>query len=136
MLQRSFGRKNTLVKAVEALELINHCSKNEIPLRVLAATYTFPVIDKDRYSFFKTNRIPQATFFDIDEVADTSTPVPHTLPGLSQFHKQMAELDIAKDDVILVYDDFSVLGSSRAWWTFRTFGFKSWQPNSIKGTFL
>lgn len=34
----------------------------------------------------------------------------------------MAILDVKKDDDILLYDDFSICGSSRVWWTFKVFG--------------
>ena len=34
----------------------------------------------------------------------------------------MAKLDVTPNDDILLYDDFSICGSSRVWWTFKVFG--------------
>ena len=125
MLSNTFGTNNTFVSAKEALKLLEHCAPEGISLRVLATTYTFPVIDKDRFEFFKNTRIPNSTFLDIDEVADLTCGVPHTAPGPLEFAEFMSRLDIARDDVLLLYDDYSILGSSRAWFMMKAFGFKS-----------
>ena len=125
MLSKTFGRKNSLVSAQEALNLIKHCSPNNIPLRVLNTTYTFPVIDKDRFEFFNLKRIPNSTYFDIDAIADLTCGIPHTAPTTPEFEKFMKELDIAKNDVLLLYDDYSILGSSRVWFMMKHFGFQS-----------
>ena len=66
-----------------------------------------------------------ATYFDLDEVADKECGVPHTLPSSSALKMHLKDLDISVHDSILIYDDFSVLGSARAWWTFKVLGFKS-----------
>jgi thiosulfate/3-mercaptopyruvate sulfurtransferase len=124
MLAKTFGRKNTLLSAVEATKLIEYCQLNKISLRILATTYTFPVIDKDRFEFFQSKRIENATYLDIDEVADKNCGVPHTAPNVQEFSGFMKDLDVAKDDVLLLYDDYSVLGSSRAWYMMKAFGFK------------
>jgi thiosulfate/3-mercaptopyruvate sulfurtransferase len=127
MLGKVFGRKNTLVSAKQAKELIEYCG-DKIPLRILATTYTFPVIDKDRFEFFNTKRIPNSTYFDIDAVADLECGIPHTAPSISEFGKFMKDLDISKDDVLLLYDDYSILGSSRTWFMMKAFGFKGIFP--------
>lgn len=132
MLTKTFGRKNTLVSALEAFKLIEHCASQKIPLRVLGTTYTFPVIDKDRFESFESQRIESASFLDIDKVADLDCGIPHTAPGIKEFGQFMAELDVARDDVLLLYDDHSILGSSRAWFMMKAFGFKG----SCKGRCL
>ena len=119
-----FGRRNTLVKGHELMPLINHCLDSKLNLRLLSTTYTFPVIDKDRFELFEKTRIPNSTFLDIDVVADKSLNLPHMLPKPSDFNNFMKHHDISNQDVIFLYDDYSILGSARAWWMFKTFGFK------------
>lgn len=125
MLTKSFGRKNSLLSAKDALNLITFCKPENIPLRILATTYTFPVIDKDRFELFNLKRIPNSSYLDIDEVADLTCGIPHTAPSSEDFSTFMKNLDVAKDDVLLLYDDYSILGSSRAWFMMKSFGFQS-----------
>lgn len=44
------------------------------------------------------------------------------MPSQKDFRKYMEKLNIGIDDDIVLYDDFSVLGSARVWWTFQNFG--------------
>jgi len=70
-------------------------------------------------------RLPNARFFDIDKIADTSLNLPHMLPSIPEWADHMQRLNIGVNDVVICYDDHSILGSSRAWWTFKTFGIKN-----------
>jgi thiosulfate/3-mercaptopyruvate sulfurtransferase len=69
-------------------------------------------------------KVPGAVFFDIDEIADKKTWLPHMLPTTSLFAAKMDELGITNDDQLLVYDesDGQFVASARVWWTFRVFG--------------
>jgi thiosulfate/3-mercaptopyruvate sulfurtransferase len=60
--------------------------------------------------------------FDIDKIADKSSPLPHTLPAADQFQSQMQDLGIENDDHVIVYCDSVFLSSARAWWMLRLFG--------------
>jgi thiosulfate/3-mercaptopyruvate sulfurtransferase len=72
--------------------------------------------------------IPGAVFFDINGIADSSTDLPHMLPGPGQFGDAIGKLGIAETDTIVVYDCFDGAGiysAPRIWWTFRIFGAKN-----------
>lgn len=99
--------------------------RGQMPYRVINATYTFPVLEHDRFAAYDLERIPMATYLDIDEVADKSFGVPHTLPEEGVLGGHLKRLDVSVYDSVFVYDDFSVLGSTRAWWMFKALGFKS-----------
>jgi len=72
---------------------------------------------------FETKRIPNAIFFDIDEIADHSTELPHMIPSISDFEQTMDKLGISNDDHIVVYDKTELYNASaRVWWTFKVFG--------------
>ncbi|WYZ36213.1 hypothetical protein EsH8_XI_000096 [Colletotrichum jinshuiense] len=73
---------------------------------------------------FRERRIPGARFFDLDEVADKTSSIPHTLPDAGQFASAMTSLGITKDDTVVVYDTYElgITSAPRAAWTFKVFG--------------
>ncbi|WP_296316545.1 sulfurtransferase [Winogradskyella sp. UBA3174] len=71
-------------------------------------------------------RIPNARFFDIKKKFSTiSAPFPSTLPTAEQFQEEARLLGINEDSAVIVYDDKGIYSSARAWWLFKTFGFKN-----------
>ena len=64
-------------------------------------------------------------FFDLNAIADTSTDLPHMLPGPDQFGAAVGALGIAETDTIVVYDASGLYSAPRVWWTFRIFGAKN-----------
>lgn len=67
--------------------------------------------------------IADAIDFDIDEVADPSAPLAHTLPSDALFGEMAGALGISNADRIVVYDRSGIaLAAARAWWMFRVFG--------------
>lgn len=71
-------------------------------------------------------RIPKARFFDIKQkFSDTNAKFPSTLPSTEPFETEARALGISNDSFIVVYDDKGIYSSARAWWLFKTFGFKN-----------
>ena len=73
---------------------------------------------------FRKNRIPQARFFDLDEVKDPDSPYPHMLPTCEAFAEAMSNIGIRRDDTIVVYDteELGIFSAPRVGWTLRVFG--------------
>lgn len=73
---------------------------------------------------FKQAHIPNARFFDLDKIADTSSPYPHMLPSPEVFRDAMRELGIRKDDKVVIYDtaELGIFSAPRVAWTFQIFG--------------
>ena len=86
-------------------------------IRVVDATFFLPG-QGDAHAEFRKAHIPGAIFFDIDAIADPSTPLPHMLPGPDDFARTMAALGIASDDYVVAYG----LGGPRVWWSLRLMG--------------
>jgi thiosulfate/3-mercaptopyruvate sulfurtransferase len=80
---------------------------------------TPPVDTRSRYL---AKHIPGAIFFDIEELSDHSTPLPHMLPTPEDFSRSMSALGVGDDMTIVVYEQESVFSAPRAWWMLRTFG--------------
>jgi thiosulfate/3-mercaptopyruvate sulfurtransferase len=76
----------------------------------------------DTHSRYLDKHIPGAIFFDIDELSDHSTPLPHMLPTAEDFSRSMSALGVGDNMTIVVYEQEGVFSAPRAWWTLRTFG--------------
>ena len=73
---------------------------------------------------FKKSHLPNARFFDLEAVADTSSPYAHMLPSPQVFQEAMSALGIERDDRVVVYDtaELGILSAPRVAWTFQIFG--------------
>ena len=76
----------------------------------------------DTHSRYLDGHIPGALFFDIEELSDHSTPLPHMLPTPEDFSRSMSALGISDNSTIVIYEQEGVFSAPRAWWTLRTFG--------------
>jgi thiosulfate/3-mercaptopyruvate sulfurtransferase len=61
-------------------------------------------------------------FFDIDDVAELGTSLPHMIPSPERFAAKMAERGIGNGDRVVVYDAVGLSSAGRAWWMLRLFG--------------
>jgi len=91
-------------------------------LRVLDASFYLPSEGVDARARFADGHIPGARFFDIEEVADTETDLPHMLPTAGRFSRLVGGLGICNGDRVVVYDQKGIFSAPRAWWMFRLFG--------------
>jgi thiosulfate/3-mercaptopyruvate sulfurtransferase len=80
---------------------------------------TPPIDTRARYL---DNHIPGAIFFDIEELSDHTTPLPHMLPTPEDFSRSMSSLGLSDINTIVIYEQEGVFSAPRAWWTLRTFG--------------
>src|SRR5215472_8112464 len=64
-------------------------------LVVFDATKYLPNEDKDGRAEFLRAHIPGARYFDIDEVADTDTDLPHMVPTPGRFAKLLSAMGVS-----------------------------------------
>ena len=101
--------------------LLSHLSDPNI--KIIDATWHMPSSMKNAKKDFERRHIPNAVYFDIDDVSDRSNPLPHMLPSENQFSRHASELGLSNDDKIVVYDtNGGHSAAARVWWTFRVFG--------------
>ncbi|NDC59508.1 MAG: sulfurtransferase, partial [Alphaproteobacteria bacterium] len=91
-------------------------------LRILDASWVLPGVERDPKSEFFARRIPGAQFFDIDEIADTASPLPHMAPSPEKFASRMRKMGVGDGSTVVVYDSAGVFSAARVWWTFRLMG--------------
>jgi thiosulfate/3-mercaptopyruvate sulfurtransferase len=76
----------------------------------------------DTRARYLAEHIPGAVFFDIDELSDHRTTLPHMLPSPEEFAQSMSALGIGEGHTIVVYEQEGVFSAPRTWWMLRTFG--------------
>ncbi len=93
-------------------------------IRVVDATVLAPWDDRSGTArqMYEAAHIPGAVYFDIDDIADKDTDLPHMLPDPVKFSAKVRKLGLGDGNRIIVYDANRFLASARVWWMFRTMG--------------
>ena len=71
---------------------------------------------------YDRRHIPNARFFDIDDIADKAVSLPHMAALADQFSAAVGALGVSKNSRIVVYDDAGLFSAARVWWNFRYMG--------------
>jgi thiosulfate/3-mercaptopyruvate sulfurtransferase len=93
-------------------------------VRVVDGSFFLPTQKRDPKAEFANQHIPGAVFFDIDEIADTDSPLPHMLPPPENSRRACASSGWGDGNKIIVYDTSPMTGACRVWWMFRAMGHK------------
>jgi thiosulfate/3-mercaptopyruvate sulfurtransferase len=96
----------------------------EPDLGVIDASWHLPTTKRQGAAEFREAHIPGAVFFNIDEIADTSSDLPHMLPDSAAFAENMTALGLGDGMRFVVYDAHGLFAAARVWWTLRAFGAK------------
>ena len=91
-------------------------------LRVIDATTFLPGSGRDARAEYEAEHIPGAVFFDIEDVSDDASPLPHMLPPEHKFASRMQSLGLGDGNRFVVYDNSPLHSAARAWWMLRAFG--------------
>jgi thiosulfate/3-mercaptopyruvate sulfurtransferase len=89
---------------------------------VVDGSYYLPTMKRNARQEYLDAHIPGAVFFDIEDIADHATDLPHMLPKPEAFSSAVRDLGIGDGQTIVVYDGLGLYGAARVWWTFRVFG--------------
>jgi thiosulfate/3-mercaptopyruvate sulfurtransferase len=91
-------------------------------LRIIDATMFLPAHGRNARAEFEAAHIPGAVFFDIEEVSDTSNPLPTMLPPAEKFASRCQALGLGDGSRIVVYDNSPIKSAARVWWMLTLFG--------------
>ncbi|WP_137044470.1 3-mercaptopyruvate sulfurtransferase [Pseudolabrys sp. FHR47] len=92
---------------------------------IVDGSYFLTTMKRDGKAEYLQGHIPGAVFFDINEIADDSTDLPHMLAGPARFAETVGKLGISETDTIVVYDGVGLFSAPRVWWNFRIMGAKN-----------
>ncbi|MBG2803696.1 3-mercaptopyruvate sulfurtransferase [Proteus mirabilis] len=96
--------------------------QNDSDLVILDVSAPMPTQDIDYSALYLERHIPHAHFFDLDEVADKTTSLPHMLPSDALFSETLTQLGISNTTTVIIYDQGNLFSAPRGWWTFTTLG--------------
>lgn len=91
-------------------------------LRVLDASWYLPDMGRDARAEYEAAHIPGARFFDIDDVSDQRSDLPHMAPPIEKFMSRMRRIGVGDGHQIVVYDGAGMFSGARVWWLFRLMG--------------
>jgi len=91
-------------------------------IAVLDATLYLPNEGRSAYAEFVAAHIPGARFFDINEIADPDTDLPHMVPSAGRFARLVGALGIGRDTLCVFYDQRGIFSAARGWWLMGLFG--------------
>jgi thiosulfate/3-mercaptopyruvate sulfurtransferase len=91
-------------------------------IAILDASWHLPTSSRNAKAEYLAEHIPRALFFDIDDIAESESPLPHMLPAPEKFASRMRRMGIGDGKQVIVYDSVGLYSAARAWWMFRVFG--------------
>lgn len=96
---------------------------NAPDVKILDCSFVLPNTPTNPHNAYLKGRIENAAFFDIDDICDKNSNLPHMLPQSKEFESAVNALGINNDDLVVIYGQSGmVMGPARAWWMFQTFG--------------
>jgi thiosulfate/3-mercaptopyruvate sulfurtransferase len=91
-------------------------------VQVVDSSFKLPGITPTAREDYDQGHIPGAVFFDIDDICEPGTSLPHMIPSADLFARKIGALGIGNDDRVVVYDSAGLSSAGRAWWMLRLFG--------------
>ena len=91
-------------------------------LRVIDASWYLPDMARNARAEYDAAHIPGARFFDIDEISDQRSSLPHMAPTPEKFISRLRAMGIGDGHQVVIYDGHGVFSAPRVWWTFRLMG--------------
>jgi len=98
---------------------------NNPEFSIVDASWYMPNSQENALDNFRKQHIPGAVYFDLDNIADTSSSLPHMVASPEKFSKMVGELGISENDTIVVYDSSGLFSAARVWWNFKVMGAKN-----------
>lgn len=95
---------------------------NDPDLRVIEASWHMPATGRNARAEYDAEHIPGARFFDIDEISDQRSSLPHMAPPVEKFISRMRAMGVGDGHQVVVYDAAGLFSAARVWWTFRLMG--------------
>jgi len=91
-------------------------------LRILDASWYLADAGRDAKREYDAAHIPGARFFDIDEISDARSELPHMAPAPEKFISRMRAMGVGDGHQVVVYDGAGLFSAARVWWLFKLMG--------------
>ncbi len=94
----------------------------EQSLAIVDASWFLPSAKRDPRAEYLAGHVPGAVYFDIDDIADKSSGLPHMLLSPAEFQHRVGEMGIGDGMTIVIYDEAGLFSAPRVYWEFATMG--------------
>ncbi|MDU8910129.1 3-mercaptopyruvate sulfurtransferase [Aestuariicoccus sp. MJ-SS9] len=91
-------------------------------LRILDASWYLPDMGRDGRAEYQEAHIPGARYFDIDDISDSRSDLPHMAPPIEKFMSRLRAMGVGDGHQVVVYDGAGMFSAARVWWLFRLMG--------------
>ncbi len=91
-------------------------------LRILDASWYLPDAGRKPLAEYTAAHIPGARFFDLEEVSDQRSALPHMAPPPEKFISRMRAMGVGDGHQVVIYDGAGLFSAARVWWLFRLMG--------------
>ena len=91
-------------------------------LRIFDASWYLPAMNRDARAEYDQGHVPGARFFDIDEISDLRSEMPHMAPPPEKFISRMRAMGVGDGHQVVVYGGAGLFSAARVWWLFRLMG--------------
>lgn len=91
-------------------------------LRILDASWYLPDAGRDPKAEYEAGHVPGARFFDIEEISDQRSDMPHMAPPVEKFMSRLRKMGVGDGHQVVVYDGAGLFSAARVWWLFRLMG--------------
>ena len=99
-----------------------HAHLKDPDLRILDGSYYLPQMGRDPRAEYDAAHVPNARLFDIDDVADHGSDLPHMVPPVEKFMSRMRAMGVGDGHQVVVYDGMGLFSAARVWWLFNLMG--------------
>jgi thiosulfate/3-mercaptopyruvate sulfurtransferase len=91
-------------------------------LRILDGSWYLPAQNRDAKAEYDAAHIPGARFFDIDDISDHRSDLPHMAPPVEKVMSRLRAMGVGDGHQVVVYDGAGLMSAARVWWMFRLMG--------------
>jgi thiosulfate/3-mercaptopyruvate sulfurtransferase len=95
---------------------------NDPDLRLIDASWFLPSMNRNGRAEYNAAHIAGARFFDIEEISDSRSTLPHMAPPPEKFISKMRAMGVGDGHQVVIYDGIGLFSAPRVWWTFRLMG--------------
>lgn len=94
-------------------------------IAIVDASWHMPNAPESALENFHKHHIPGAVYFDLDDIANTTSELPHMVATPDKFSRMVGKLGIGDSDTIVIYDSAGLFSAARVWWNFKIMGAKN-----------
>ena len=91
-------------------------------VRIIDASWYLPDMNRNAKDEYDKEHIPGARFFDIDEICDLRSKLPHMVPPPEKFVSRIRAMGIGDNHKTVIYDGAGLFSAARVWWLFKLMG--------------